>query len=214
MKKLRARIPPDVAAGLLFENKHQCCICREPNKPVHIHHIDDNPANSDPQNLAVLCLDHHSAVTGNEGLGRDYSRREIRLFKVNWEAECENSQSHSSDESDWSEAEIVEPIHSLKKSVVLGGDEHLYHSFELEAGDEIDFSLSSSEPIEFLIMTRSQYDHWLRDGEGVLYEQHSDISELEDSFEVPTSANWLLIFCNDSDEEVEVRFSISTWPGE
>ena len=43
-------------------------------------------------------------------------------------------------------------------------------------------------------MTKSQYDHWLREGDGVLYEQPQDFTELEDFFEVPKTANWLLIF--------------------
>lgn len=212
-KKVRPRIPSIIAARLLFQNRHQCCICSE--EPVQIHHIDENPANNDPQNLAVLCLPHHSAVTGNQGLGRDYSPHEIRFFKMEWEAECGHSPSNSYDEVDWRDAEdSVGSIYSFKKRVVLGGDEHLYHSFELEAGDQIDFNLSSSEPIEFLIMTKRQYDRWTREGEGTVYEQHTDITELEDSFEVPTTTNWLLLFCNHSDNEVEVWFCISMWPGE
>lgn len=81
MPKVRISVPADVADEVLFANRHRCCVCHEPRKPVHIHHIDENPENNDPGNLAVLCLDHHSDVTGNEGLGRNYSENEIRLFK-------------------------------------------------------------------------------------------------------------------------------------
>ena len=36
-------------------------------------------------NLAVLCLDCHSRVTGNRGLGRSYSKAEVRKYKLTWE---------------------------------------------------------------------------------------------------------------------------------
>jgi len=214
MPKVRIGVPAHVADEVLFANRHRCCVCHEPRKPVHIHHIDENPGNNDPGNLAVLCLDHHSDVTGNEGLGRDYSENEIRLFKENWEAECETSRSNSDDEPDSDDEESVEPIHNVTKRVILDENEHLYHSFELDEGDEITFSLSSDERIEFLIMTKRQYNRWAEDQTGTLYEQHTDITELEDSFTVPKTANWLLIFCNHGDEEVEIWFSISTWPAE
>lgn len=214
MAKVRVSIPASITDKVLFSNRHRCCVCQEPRKPVHIHHIDGNPGNNEPENLAVLCLDHHSDVTGNQGLGRNYSENEIRLFKQNWEAECRASGSSSDDESDSDDEDDIEPIHNVTKRVTLDENEHLYHSFELDEGDEITFSLSSDERIEFMIMTERQYSRWVQDEEGKLYEQHTDITELEDSFTVPKTANWFLIFCNHGDEEVEVWFTVSTWPGE
>jgi len=43
-----------------------------PRKDVQIHHIDGTPGNSHLANLAVVCLDCHSLVSGTRGLGRQY----------------------------------------------------------------------------------------------------------------------------------------------
>ena len=215
MSKTRSPIPPSVAAKLLFENQHRCCICGpNPNTdcgpgPVQIHHIDGNPANNAPRNLAVLGLVHHSKITGSQGFGRNYSQTEIRLYKKSWEALCKSRYESSNGSFHFSNG--VEPIYRFIKSVVLGAHEHLYPSLELKAGDEVTFNLLSNKPVEFLIMTKRQHDRWLRNGEGMLYEQHTDVTEIDDYFEIPDDDHWLLIFCNHSAEEVEVAFSLSIW---
>ena len=214
MKKVRITVPADKAAQVLFRNRRRCCVCREPRKPVHLHHIDEDPSNNEWDNLAVLCLDHHSDVTGNQGLGRNYSPEEISLYKENWEEQCAKWRSNSEIEIGSTEDETVEPIQSFTKRVSLGEDEHYPQDFDLEEGDEITFSVSSDEPIDFMIMTKRQYNRWAKDVNSRLYVEHSDITALEDSFEVPQDGNWVLIFCNDSDDQVTVDFDISTWPGE
>jgi hypothetical protein len=216
VKKRRVNIPQPIAAQLLFQNRHRCCVCREPRKPVHLHHIDENPANNNPHNLAVLCLDHHSDVTGSQGSGRSYSPEEILLFKRNWEAECDKWQSAPSEpaSTEQEEEETVEPIQSFTKRVDIGADEHYPEVFDLEEGDEITFSVSSDGPIDFMIMTKRQYNRWANDGDSRLYKEHSDITALEDSFEIPKDGNWVVVFCNSSDDDVAVDFDVSAWPGE
>lgn len=83
--KLRSEIPADVAAEVLYRNDHTCCICNVPRKHVQIHHIDGDPSTNSPVNLAVVCLDCHSLVTGSHGLGRHYSAGEVRRYKKAWE---------------------------------------------------------------------------------------------------------------------------------
>ena len=58
-RKKRTKIPPEIAALALFAAHRTCCHCREPGKRVHIHHVDEKPANNDTANLAVLCFDCH-----------------------------------------------------------------------------------------------------------------------------------------------------------
>jgi hypothetical protein len=81
----RPRIPRPIEARVLYNNDHTCCICRLRDKDVHIHHIDGNARHNVPENLAVLCLDCHSRVTGGRGLGKRYSSLEVRKYKSNWE---------------------------------------------------------------------------------------------------------------------------------
>ena len=62
-----------------------CCICRTKGKDVQIHHIDYNKNNNDISNLAVLCLDDHSKVTGHRGLGKQFTSLEVSMYKKDWE---------------------------------------------------------------------------------------------------------------------------------
>lgn len=81
----RPNVPEKIGAEILFAADHTCCICREKRKDVQIHHIDGNNKNNSLTNLAVLCLDCHSVVTGRRGLGRSYTPREVRKYKLSWE---------------------------------------------------------------------------------------------------------------------------------
>ncbi len=83
--KRRPKVPVSIEAEVLFKSNHICCICRTKGKDVQIHHIDGNKSNNNPANLAVLCLDCHSQVTGRRGLGRSYTPSEIRKYKRSWE---------------------------------------------------------------------------------------------------------------------------------
>src|SRR5262245_53249948 len=81
----RIRIPASVDEQVLFSSDHTCCICRTKGKDVQIHHIDSKPHNNAPANLAVVCLDCHSVVSGSRGLGKKYKAGEVRRYKRAWE---------------------------------------------------------------------------------------------------------------------------------
>jgi hypothetical protein len=76
----RAPISDKVAAQLLCEADHTCCICRNKKFDVQIHHISGR-MDSRPANLIVLCLNCHSDVERKGGLGRVYSPNELRRYK-------------------------------------------------------------------------------------------------------------------------------------
>jgi len=82
-KKNRVEIPPEVSARVLFESDRICCICRQ-KRPVQIHHMDENPANNDPENLAVLCLDCHRDTQIRGGFDRKLDEGQVRLYRDDW----------------------------------------------------------------------------------------------------------------------------------
>jgi hypothetical protein len=84
MAKVRTNIPEDVASGVLFEQDHTCCVCREPGKHVQIHHIDEDPSNNSSRNLAVLCLEHHNDTQMSGGFGRKLSPATVTLYRDEW----------------------------------------------------------------------------------------------------------------------------------
>jgi hypothetical protein len=85
MRKVRLVVPANVADEVLYRNDHTCCICNVPRKHVQIHHMDGDPSNRSIANLAVVCLDCHSLVTGAQGLGRHYGAGEVGRYKRTWE---------------------------------------------------------------------------------------------------------------------------------
>jgi hypothetical protein len=85
-RKSRQPVQGTVADELMFRNRHTCCICHDSAKHVQIHHIDENPSNNRIENLAVLCLDCHSRVSSDQGLGRRFTAEELRRYKREWES--------------------------------------------------------------------------------------------------------------------------------
>ena len=82
-KKIRVEIPVDISAKALFDSDRTCCICQG-KKPVQIHHIDENPANNYPENLAVLCFDCHHDTQIRGGFGRKLDAEQVRLYRNDW----------------------------------------------------------------------------------------------------------------------------------
>ncbi len=110
----RIKIPNRIESTLMFQNDHTCCICREKGKDVQIHHIV-NRNNNTPSNLAVLCLDCHSRVTGSRGLGKKFTEQEVKQYKKNWEFLVKRKRGL-----------IIEPYKAIKK-----GELNLIH-FEIK----------------------------------------------------------------------------------
>ena len=83
-KKKRVEIPPAIVAQVLFLTNRTCCVCRLKGKPFQIHHIDENPANNEPSNLAVLCLECHNETQIRGGFGRKLNAEQIILYRDDW----------------------------------------------------------------------------------------------------------------------------------
>ena len=83
-KKKRTDIPDDVSAQAEFESDRTCCVCREPGKAIQIHHIDSDPSNHQPHNLAVLCLECHNETQLRGGFNRKLDADVIRLYRDIW----------------------------------------------------------------------------------------------------------------------------------
>jgi len=80
----RVPIPRDIAAQVLFEHDRTCCVCRSRGKSVQVHHIDDEPSNNDPANLAVLCFDCHRDTQITGGFDRKLDSDQVLLYRDDW----------------------------------------------------------------------------------------------------------------------------------
>lgn len=84
MAKKRSDIPSEVAARVLFLHDRTCCVCRKRGKPVQIHHLDEDSANHDMRNLAVLCFDCHRDTQLRGGFDRKLDAEQIVLYREDW----------------------------------------------------------------------------------------------------------------------------------
>jgi Protein of unknown function (DUF3298) len=83
-KKQRVEISSDIAAEILFQSDRTCCVCRQRERPVQLHHIDDDPSNSAGDNLAVLCFDCHRETQIRGGFDRKLDAAQVKLYKADW----------------------------------------------------------------------------------------------------------------------------------
>jgi len=84
MTKKRTPIPSEISAQILFESDRTCCVCNHRGRNIQIHHIDENPSNNNPENLAVLCLECHNDTMIKGGFGRKLNADQVVIFKKEW----------------------------------------------------------------------------------------------------------------------------------
>jgi hypothetical protein len=77
-------IARETAGKLLFYSNRTCCVCRQPQRPLQIHHIDGERANHVFENLAVLCLECHTGTQKKGGFYRKLDAAQVRLYRNEW----------------------------------------------------------------------------------------------------------------------------------
>lgn len=64
MSKIRVPVPVPVQRMLFVQAGYCCSMSRcGAGAALEIHHIDEDPSNNDPENLLVLCPNHHAQAT-------------------------------------------------------------------------------------------------------------------------------------------------------
>lgn len=83
----RPPIPRGTLLQVLHANRRTCCICRDPDRPVIVHHISEWAVSRshDASNLCVLCLEHHDLAHTKKLLSQTLTEAEIRASKKKWE---------------------------------------------------------------------------------------------------------------------------------
>jgi hypothetical protein len=200
----RSDIPRQLAAALLAANKHTCCICNEPRRHVQIHHIDGDPTKShDPANLTVLCLDCHSQVTGDQGLGRSYSPEEVSRYKQRWEKRCADV---------GSEDNIEKPLYSAYEVTRVPAGQHKPYDFRLEENMELVVAVSSNRYIDVSLCARLDYERWVDERDDLKeFEGAVEVRGWECTFETPRTGMYFLVVINEGEGAAEVEVEASVW---
>jgi hypothetical protein len=85
----RPPIPSHILDSLLHKSRRTCCICREVNRSIIVHHIIEwNISRSNEEdNLVVLCLQHHDEAHSKKELSQNLTPARIKAAKKSWENE-------------------------------------------------------------------------------------------------------------------------------
>ena len=202
-KKVRTEVPQRVADELLHANAHTCCKCREPRQPVEIHHINENPSDHRPENLAVLCRNCHGLASQTGPLGRRISAGEVKRAKGDWEAECERGGPD-------------EPVESSHEEVLVKSGEHRADDwiYSLSAGDLLVIGVDSDVAVTAMIARQSDYRRW-KNGEDVdLLALKENVFHCELEYEADDDNRYVFWLENDEDEDAVVEVDISIWSDE
>jgi hypothetical protein len=72
------------AQSLMFQHDRTCCVCRQRELAVQIHHVDENPTNHAISNLGVLCLEHHEQTQTRGGFAKQLKAADVIRNRDDW----------------------------------------------------------------------------------------------------------------------------------
>lgn len=82
----RRKISPETQARILAESRRRCAICfgleRDlSRKKGQIAHLDQDPNNNAPDNLAFLCTDHHDEYDSTTRQSKGLTKLEVQRYR-------------------------------------------------------------------------------------------------------------------------------------
>ena len=82
----RRRVPKDVEDDIIINCRRRCCICYGLYHDIgvkegQIAHLDRDSTNSDKDNLAFLCFEHHNQFDSKTSQGKGYSKGEVACYR-------------------------------------------------------------------------------------------------------------------------------------
>jgi hypothetical protein len=82
----RKRVPTDDEADVLVLSRRRCCMCLalekdDKEKEGQVAHLDGDRNNNKPENLAWLCLVHHSRYDSTTSQTKNYQMKEVKKYR-------------------------------------------------------------------------------------------------------------------------------------
>lgn len=132
---VRKSIPPKVQAQVLLKSKRRCALCFGINQDCserfgQIAHLNGNHADNQFENLVWLCLEHHDRFDSTTSQTKNYTQREVRIYRDNLYQSYDNLQ------FDDSEVEAVRNYLREYSSIF-----HILFSQYSDIVDSIDYDL-------------------------------------------------------------------------
>lgn len=212
-------IKPEIEARVLTNCARRCCLCFHlkrdfSEKEGQIAHLDHDKTNGAEDNLAFLCLPHHSLYDSRTSQHKNYTILEVKAARKKL---LERVDSFESDE-DAIEEESEEPIEECEEDAELGPNEHKTYPFKMTEGQRIIGSVSSEEPIDVVICSEKDYERWdrqaSRDELPRNYFFAEDVRRRSLDFEAPRNGSFVVLLINWADEETELTIDWAWWEAE
>jgi hypothetical protein len=85
-KARRKRLPPKVEADVLVASRRRCCICFGLHRDIRVQkgqiaHLDGDPGNDNPDNLAFLCQAHHDEYDRPSSQCKGLTVEEVKEYR-------------------------------------------------------------------------------------------------------------------------------------
>ena len=82
----RKRTPTDIETAVLIKSARRCTLCfhlrcDQNEKAGQIAHLDKNPSHCAEDNLAFMCLEHHSLFDSNTSQHKNYTIQEVKAAR-------------------------------------------------------------------------------------------------------------------------------------
>lgn len=82
----RKKVRPEIEEEVLALSRRRCCVCFGLNRDTSIKrgqiaHLDHNSGNSDIENLAYLCLEHHDQYDSRTSQSKNITLFELRRYR-------------------------------------------------------------------------------------------------------------------------------------
>jgi len=145
MKK-RLRIPPPIQADILTRSRRRCCLCTGLNRDIGVKrgqlaHINGDPNDNRPDNLAFLCLPHHDEYDGRFKQSKSITIKELTSYRDElYEYVRENL--------------ALGEVHTSDSILMAEGDPLLYDSILMTDGDPLfyveEFASATNEFVQTL----------------------------------------------------------------
>ena len=89
----RPPIPDNIIDNLFYKSKRTCCICRDSNRSIVIHHIKEwcKSKSNEENNLVVLCVQHHDEAHTKKEHSQNLTPQNIISAKQKWEDEVKKA---------------------------------------------------------------------------------------------------------------------------
>jgi hypothetical protein len=81
----RKAIPKKIKHKIMYDSRYVCVACQQ--RGSHIHHIDEDNANNQEENLTLLCTTHHDEAHTKHQLSQNLSQVALRDAKQKWVSE-------------------------------------------------------------------------------------------------------------------------------